>query len=94
MQNRECEDERIVEEIRMSLAKSFGVTASRAIDFYADTHIALADPEEYVVKLLSIFGRGTSCLLDAIVAGLASDFGFAPTEAMTLGDCIDALRTN
>jgi hypothetical protein len=88
------EDERIVEAIRLLLAKNFGVTEARAIDFYADAHIALANPEEYSRMLLNIFGRGTSHLLEAIITGLGDEFGVAITETTTLGDCIMALRSS
>ena len=94
MQQGISKDERIVETIRTLLAKNFGVTESRAIDFYADAHIALANPEEYARILLNIFGRGTSHLLEAIIAGLGDEFGVTVTETTTLGDCIAALRSN
>jgi len=85
-------DERIVDSIRLRLAKEFGVTASRAIDFYADAHIALASPEEYAMILLDIFGRGASQILETIILGLGDEFGFETSEATTLGDCIGALQ--
>jgi hypothetical protein len=87
------EGERIVETVRLLLAKSFGITEASAMDFYADAHIALANPEEYVRTLLNIFGRGTSHILETIINGLGDEFGVAVTEAMTLGDCIGALRS-
>ena len=86
-------DERIVDIIRLRLAIDFGITASMAIDFYADAHIALADPEEYARILLDIFGRGASQILETIIIGLGDEFGLATSEAMTLGDCIGALQS-
>jgi hypothetical protein len=83
---------RIVEVIQTLLEKNFGRTAAKAIDFYADTDIALTNPKEYTRILLNIFGQGTEHLLTAIITGLGERFGVKVSEGTTLDEVIGSLR--
>lgn len=85
-------DERILEMIRALLAKNFGNTAAKAIEFYVDPHIAIANPDEYSRMLQNIFGVGTGLFLRAIVSGLCAEFGVTAADTMTLADCIASLK--
>ncbi len=91
MQTAALSDETVVESIRALLEKKFGRTSAKAIDFYADAHLATANPEEYAKTLLSIFGAGAEHLLAAIIAGLGDEFGMDVHEGTTLDELMDAL---
>ncbi len=92
MQSVPNRDEQVVESIRAQLRASFGTTAASAMEFYADSHIAVANPPEYTRMLLNIFGSGTEHILVAIIAGLAKQFGVKATESTTLEDVIHSLK--
>jgi len=92
MQAEASRDEQIVGTIRALLAQNYGATAEKAIDFYADAHIALSNPAEYARMLRNIFGAGTGHLLTAIIGGLGKKFGVGVSEGTTLDELIASLR--
>lgn len=83
---------KLVEAIQALLERKFGRSEAKAIDFYADTDIALANPSEYATLLLNIFGIGAEHLLAAIVDGLGEAFGVKVDERTTLDELINRLK--
>ena len=83
---------KIAEAILSLLERNFGGSPARAIDFYADTDVALADPEEYARLLLGIFGAGAGHVLGAIVSGLGQEFGVHVDEGTTLAEVLGSLK--
>lgn len=71
---------------------NLGESAGKAIDFYVDAHIAVANTEEYTKMLRNIFGTGTEHLLAPIIAGLGKRFGVKVMESTSLREVVDSLR--
>jgi len=92
MQSGASVDDAAVEAIRTILATSFGASTARAVDFYFDTHIAVADPNAYTRMLRNTFMEGADHLVRTITTELCTKFGLSYSEGMTLAQCLGELR--
>ncbi len=91
--SRENAGDSTVRMIRESLIAVIGESPARALDFYVDPHIAIADSAEYTKMLKVVFGGGAEVLMGKIAEVLYRKMGIEPVAGGTLADCIRFLKT-
>ena len=86
-------EELLLSSVESALVAVFGPTTAKAVDFYVDRHIALANPAEYSRSMQRIFGEPANVLLGQMIEGISKRAGLDTGNFSTLEECIHQARS-
>ena len=86
-------EELLLSSVESALVAVFGPSTAKAVDFYVDKRIALANPSEYSKSMRKIFGEPANVLLTKIIEGVSKGAGLEAGGFPTLEECINQARS-
>jgi hypothetical protein len=78
--------------VESGISTAMGESTMKAMNFYVNSDMALADPNGYAKSLGKIFGTGSGVLLDSIVQNVCEATKVEKREGMSLAAAIAAGR--
>jgi hypothetical protein len=85
-------NDQILQTMHTSMSRSLGDVSLAGMDFFADPHIALDNPTEYVRIMQSVLGSGAELMLRDVIDSIYRQAGMEPVPGSSLKDCIKTVR--
>ena len=92
MSSTRLSNEQILQTMHTSMARSLGEVSLAGMDFFADPHVALDNPTEYVRMLQGVLGSGAELMLRDVIDAVYREAGKESVPGSNLKDCMMTVR--
>jgi hypothetical protein len=92
MPSTKLSNEQIIQTMHASMARSLGEVSLAGMDFFADPHVALDNPTEYVRMLQGVLGSGAELMLRDVIDAVYREAGMESVPGSNLKDCMMTVR--